>query len=91
LIEEKVVKEEEKVLKDWPKEGIRIEKARWGRFHLLKGKTKIELPKNTEVEKITLEEAKAMLDKKAPASKKTIAKKKAPLKKKIAPKSTKKK
>lgn len=66
LIEDKLKKEEEKLLRDWPKEGIKIEKARWGRFNLIKGKTKIELPKTTDVEKITLEEAKAMLDKKAP-------------------------
>ncbi len=77
LIEDKLKKEEEKLLREWPKEGIRIEKARWGRFNLLKGKTKIELPKTTDVEKITLEEAKAMLDKKAPkkAAKKKTTKK----------------
>lgn len=77
LIEDKLKKEEEKLLREWPKEGIRIEKARWGRFNLLKGKTKIELPKTTDVEKITLEEAKAMLDKKAPkkAAKKKSTKK----------------
>tara|TARA_R110000850_G_scaffold244768_1_gene369584 strand:- start:20715 stop:23207 length:2493 start_codon:yes stop_codon:yes gene_type:complete len=78
LIEDKIKKEEEKLLREWPKEGIRIEKARWGRFNLIKGKTKIELPKTTDVEKITLEEAKAMLDKKAPkkAAKKKPTKKK---------------
>ncbi|MEX2350493.1 MAG: type I DNA topoisomerase [Flavobacteriaceae bacterium] len=77
LIEDKLKKEEEKLLREWPKEGIRIEKARWGRFNLIKGKTKIELPKTTDVEKITLEEAKAMLDKKAPrkAAKKKSTKK----------------
>jgi DNA topoisomerase I len=66
LIEDKKQKELDKLVKEWPDEGIRLEKARWGRFHLLKGKTKIELPKTTEPDKITLEEVKAMLDKKAP-------------------------
>ena len=43
LIEEKLKKESEKVVKEWPEEGIHIEKARWGRYHLIKGKTKVEL------------------------------------------------
>lgn len=54
IIENKLKKEDEKVLKVFEKEGIRIEKARWGRFHLIKGKIKIELSKETDVEKLTL-------------------------------------
>ena len=42
LIEEKKKKEAEKILKVWEDDGIRIEKARWGRFNVIKGKTKIE-------------------------------------------------
>lgn len=80
LIEDKKQKELDKLIREWPEEGIRLEKARWGRFHLLKGKTKIELPKTTEVATISLEEVKAMLDKKAPkkakSTKKNTAKKK---------------
>ncbi len=81
LIEDKKQKEIDKLINEWPDEGIRLEKARWGRFNLIKGKTKIELPKTTKAEKITLDEAKDLLDKKAP-KKKSTRKKKAPAKKK---------
>lgn len=74
LIEDKKQKEIEKLIQEWPEEKIRIEKARWGRFNLIKGKTKVELPKDTEADKITLEEAKDLLAKKTP-KKKTAAKK----------------
>lgn len=78
LIKDKLKKEKEKLLKEWPEEGIRIEKARWGRFNVIKGKVKVELPKETKVEKISLEEAKALIDKKSPkkAAKKKTTKKK---------------
>lgn len=61
LIEDKLRKEHEKVLKTFDKEDIRIEKARWGRFNLIKGKKKIELSKDTDIEKITLEKAMELL------------------------------
>lgn len=79
LIEDKLQKEKEKVVKEWKEQGIRIEKARWGRYNLLKGKNKIELSKETKVEKITLEEAQALIDSKSP--KKKAAKKKTTKKK----------
>ena len=56
-------------------EGIRLEKARWGRFNLIKGKTKVELPKTTKAQEMTLEEAMDILDKKAPKKKKTTKRK----------------
>ena len=74
LIEDKKKKEREKLIQEWPEEKIRIEKARWGRFNLIKGKTKVELSKDTAVDKMSLEEAKALLDKKSP-KKKAAAKK----------------
>ncbi|MEZ4874199.1 MAG: type I DNA topoisomerase [Flavobacteriaceae bacterium] len=80
LIEDKKQKELDKLVQEWPSEGIRIEKARWGRFTLIKGKTKIELPKTTKAEKMTLDQAKELIEKKAPKkatrTKKTTAKKK---------------
>jgi|26BtaG_2_1085354.scaffolds.fasta_scaffold00008_91 DNA topoisomerase-1 len=79
LIEDKKQKEIDKLIQEWPEEKIRIEKARWGRFNIIKGKTKVELPKGTEVEKMTLEDVKLLLDKKSP-------KKKAPAKAKTATK-----
>ncbi len=75
LIEDKKQKEIEKLVNEWPEEGIRLEKARWGRFNLIKGKTKVELPKSTKADKLTLDEAKELLAKKAP-KKKTTRKKK---------------
>lgn len=81
LIEVKKQKEIDKLINEWPDEGIRLEKARWGRFNLIKGKTKIELPKTTKADKITLEEALAIIEKKTPKKKKAT-KKKAPAKKK---------
>ena len=85
LIEEKLKKESEKVVKEWPEEGIHIEKARWGRYHLIKGKTKVELSKDTDIEAFTLAEAQSLLatkekPKKAPATKKATTAKKAPAK-----------
>lgn len=79
LIEEKIQKEKDKIIQNWEDVGIRIEKARWGRFHVLKGKIKIELPKTTKIEKITKEDAVKMIESKTP-KKKTSRKK--PIKKK---------
>ncbi|MDG1226491.1 MAG: type I DNA topoisomerase [Polaribacter sp.] len=79
LIEIKKQKEIDKVIHNWEDVGIRLEKARWGRFNLLKGKIKIELPKTTEAVKITKDQAVKMIQAKAP--KKKVTKKKNPAKK----------
>lgn len=79
LIEDKLKKEREKLIHNWEDVGIRVEKARWGRFNVLKGKIKIELPKTTDIEKITKEEAVKMIEAKTP--KKKTAKKKTAKKK----------
>ena len=79
LIEDKLKKEREKVIHNWEDEGIRVEKARWGRSVILKGKTKIELTKDVDAAKLTLDEVKEMIAQKAPAkktAKKTTTKKK---------------
>ena len=70
LIEDKIRKEKEKVVQNWEKEGVRIEKARWGRHNIIKGKTKIELAKEVDVAKLTLEEVQAIIEKHKPAKKK---------------------
>ncbi|MEC8090917.1 MAG: type I DNA topoisomerase [Bacteroidota bacterium] len=70
LIEAKKKKEAERVVRVWEDEGIRIEKARWGRHNLIKGKTKVELNKTTDVANMTLDQATEMLSKKKPAKKK---------------------
>jgi len=90
LIEEKIQKEIDKVIHNWEDEGVRVEKARWGRHNIIKGKQKVELAKTVDVSKMTLEKAQAILEKNAPkkkkatkkkATKKTVTKKKATTKK----------
>ena len=84
LIETKKQKEIDKVIHHWEDVDIRVEKARWGRFNVLKGKIKIELPKTTAIEKLTKDEAVKMIEAKTP-------KKKAPKRKTSTKKTTKKK
>ena len=71
LIEDKIQKEKDKLIHHWEAEGIRVEKARWGRHTILKGKIKIELPKTIDVSKFTLEDALDIIDKKTPKKKAT--------------------
>ena len=77
LIEDKLQKEKDKIVQHWETEGIRIEKARWGRHHIIKGKTKVELDKTVDATKITLEKAKALIESKAPKKKAAASKSKA--------------
>ncbi|TCI91399.1 type I DNA topoisomerase [Tenacibaculum sp. M341] len=74
LIEDKKKKEREKLIHNWEDEGIRVEKARWGRFNVIKGKTKIELPKTTEIEKFTKEDAIKLIDSQKKTTKKSTRK-----------------
>lgn len=83
LIEEKQQKEIDKVIHDWKAEGIRVEKARWGRSVIFKGKLKIELNKDVDAEKLTLAQVQELIEKKTPA-------KKAPAKKATTKSTTKK-
>jgi DNA topoisomerase-1 len=80
LIEDKIQKNIDKVIHDWKEEGIVVEKARWGRSVILKGKIKIELNKDVDASKLTLEQVQEMIAKKIPA-KKPAAKKAATKKK----------
>lgn len=75
LIEEKKQKDIDKIIHNWEEEGIRVEKARWGRSNILKGKLKIELPKTVDAAKLSLVEVKDIIVKKTP-KKKTRAKRK---------------
>lgn len=85
LIEDKIQKEKDKIIHNWEAEGIRVEKARWKRHNIIKGKQKVELPKTVDVRDMTLEEALAILEKNAPKKKvtkrKTAANKKTTKKK----------
>ena len=84
IIEDKLQKNIDKVIHNWESEGILVQKARWGRSEITKGKIKIELNKDVDASKLTLEEIKEMIAKKTPEKKtsekktsgmKTIAKK----------------
>merc|ERR1711935_378744 len=65
LIKDKIQKEIDKLIHDWEEDGIRVEKARWGRHNIIQGKTKIELPKTVDATKLTLEDVKALIAKNA--------------------------
>ncbi|WP_295337767.1 type I DNA topoisomerase [Flavobacterium sp.] len=89
LIDEKLQKDIDKVIHHWKEEGILVEKARWGKSVITKGKIKIELNKDVDAAKLTLEQVQEMIAKKTP-EKKTAAKKD-PAKKATAKKTTAKK
>ncbi|MBD3662256.1 MAG: DNA topoisomerase I, partial [Arenibacter algicola] len=76
IIEAKKQKEIDKLVQEWPEEGIRIEKARWGRHSIIKGKIKVEVSKDVDATKISLKDAQELIEKKTP-KKKTKAKPKA--------------
>lgn len=69
LIEYKLKKDKEKVIHNWEEEGIRVEKARWGRSNIIKGKTKIELSKDIDAAKLTLDDVKGYIEKQTPKKK----------------------
>lgn len=89
LIEDKLQKESERIIHNWETEGIRVEKARWGHSVICKGKTKIELGKEVDATKLTLDQVKKIIEDKAPAKK--TASKKATSAKSTAKKTTAKK
>jgi DNA topoisomerase-1 len=80
LVDTKIQKEIDKVVHNWEEEEIRVEKARWGRHNIIKGKVKIELPKTVDAKALTLEEVQGIIEKNAPKKKK-VTKKKATAKK----------
>ena len=84
IIEDKLQKNIDKVIHNWEAEGILVQKARWGRSEITKGKIKIELSKDVDATKLTLAEVQEMIAKKTPV-------KKAPAKKAVVKKPAKKK
>jgi DNA topoisomerase-1 len=75
LIEDKKKKEAERVVHNWEDEGVRVEKARWGRHNIIKGKQKVELQKTIDVSDMTLTQAMSYLEKQKPKKKKRTKKK----------------
>ncbi|WP_394758064.1 type I DNA topoisomerase [Flavobacterium sp.] len=90
IIEDKLQKNIDKVLHNWEAEGILVQKARWGRSEITKGKIKIELSKDVDATKLTLAEVQEMIAKKTPA-KKVPAKKATTAKKPVVKKAVTKK
>lgn len=75
LIEDKKQKEIDKVIHNWTEEGIRVEKARWGRSKIIFGKLKIELPKTVDAVKLSLNEVKQLIEENKPKKKPAQTKK----------------
>lgn len=57
LIKNKIQKDKDKLIKEWPDYEIKIEKTRWGRSAISNAKKKVEIPKEIDPTKISLEEA----------------------------------
>ena len=57
LIKNKIQKDKDKLIKEWPEHEIKIEKTRWGRSAISNPKKKVEIPKEIDPTKISLEEA----------------------------------
>jgi len=74
LIEDKKRKDIEKIIHNWTEEGITVQKARWGRFNIIKGKLKIELAKTIDAAALTLSEVKDIIEKNTPKKKTTKGK-----------------
>ena len=64
LIIDKKAKDAEKILKVWDSEKISIEKGRWGKIYIIKGKSKIPISKDIDIEAIDLKTAKSYFRKK---------------------------
>ena len=65
LIRERIQKDKDKLIHDWKEVGIRVEKARWGRSVIIKGKKRIQLSKDIDPQKLTKEDAEGYLGKKS--------------------------
>ena len=61
LIEEKIQKDKEKIIMNWASDGITIEKGRWNKIYIIKGKKKVPIAKNVDPLKISLDQAKDYL------------------------------
>ena len=64
LITDKKAKDAEKILKVWDADKISIEKGRWGKIFIIKGKSRIPLSKDIDIDSIDLKTAKGYFKKK---------------------------
>ena len=63
LIEEKIKKDKEKIITSFDEKNITVEKGRWGRFYVIKGRKKVQLPKETDPKTIDIKKAEQLLKK----------------------------
>ena len=63
LIEGKIKKDKEKIIASFDEKNITVEKGRWGRFYVIKGRKKVQLPKETDPKTIDLKKAEQLLKK----------------------------
>ena len=63
LIEEKIKKDKEKIITSFDEKNITVEKGRWGRFYVIKGRKRVQLPKETDPKTIDLKKAEQLLKK----------------------------
>ncbi len=63
LIEDKIKKEKEKVIKNWPDLNISVEKGRWGKIFAIKGRKKVQIPKTIDPQSLSLDDVKNFLKK----------------------------
>ncbi len=61
LIQDKIKKDKEKILVNWESDQITIEKGRWGKIYVIKGKKRVPLSKNVDPLKISISDAKDIL------------------------------
>ena len=61
LIEDKIKKDKEKINVNWESDQITIEKGRWGKIYVIKGKKRVPLSKNVDPLKISISDAKDIL------------------------------
>ena len=64
LIEDKKKKEKEKLIHNWAEENIRVEKGKWGKIYIIKGKIRKELSKTIDPKELSLDDAIKILDNK---------------------------
>ena len=63
LIEDKIKKEKEKVIKKWPDLNISVEKGRWGKVFAIKGRKKVQIPKTIDPQSLSLDDVTIFLKK----------------------------
>jgi len=71
IIADKIQKDIDKVIHHWENEGITVEKGRWGTSFIIKGKTKIQLGKEVDATKLSLDDVKTYITNNSKSKKKS--------------------